>query len=83
MPLYMDVHHHVPGLTAEAVAKAHEADVATQEKYGVKYHKYWFDEGSGKVFCLVEAPNKEAAIAVHREAHGLVADEITEVKEGA
>lgn len=41
-----------------------------------------FDEGTGKVFCLVEAPNKEAAIAVHREAHGLVADEITEVKEG-
>jgi hypothetical protein len=48
----------------------------------VKYHKYWFDETSGKVFCLVEAPSKEAAEAVHREAHGLLADEITEVKEG-
>ena len=83
MPLFMDVHHHVEGLTAEAVAGAHQADLATQEKYGVKYLQYWFDEGSGKVFCLVEAPNKEAAIAVHREAHGLVADEITEVKEGA
>ena len=47
------------------------------------YHRYWFDEGSGKVFCLVEAPTKEAAEAVHREAHGLVADEITEVQEGA
>ena len=74
MPLFMDVHHHVEGLTAEAVAGAHQADLATQD---------WFDEGSGKVFCLVEAPNKEAAIAVHREAHGLVADEITEVQEGA
>ena len=83
MPLFMDVHHHIEGLTAEAVAGAHQADLATQEKYGVTYHKYWFDEGSGKVFCLVEAPDKEAAIAVHREAHGLVADEITEVKEGA
>ena len=83
MPLFMDVHHHIEGLTAEAVAGAHQADLATQEKYGVTYHKYWFDEGSGKVFCLVEAPNKEAAMAVHREAHGLVADEITEVKEGA
>jgi hypothetical protein len=31
----------------------------------------------------VEAPSKEAAIAVHREAHGMVADEIFEVKEGA
>jgi hypothetical protein len=82
MPLYMDIHHHVDGLTAEAVADAHQADLKTQEKYGVKYLRYWFDEGTGKVFCLVEAPNKEAATAVHREAHGLVADEIIEVKEG-
>lgn len=49
----------------------------------MKYHRYWFNEGTGEVFCLVEAPNKEAAEAVHREAHGLVADEITEVQEGA
>jgi hypothetical protein len=44
--------------------------------------KYWYDEGSGRVFCLVNAPNKEAAVSVHREAHGLLADEIIEVKEG-
>jgi hypothetical protein len=78
----MDEHKHVEGLTAEAVAGAHQRDLETQGKYGVKYHKYWFDETSGKVFCLVEAPSKEAAEAVHREAHGLLADEITEVKEG-
>ena len=83
MPLYMDVHHHVEGLTAEAVEGAHQRDLEVQEKYGVKYLKYWFDEATGKVFCLVEAPSKEAANAVHREAHGLVADEITEVQEGA
>ena len=82
MPLFMDVHEHIEGLTADAVAKAHQADLATQEKHDVKYHRYWFDEATGKVFCLVEAPNKEAAIAVHREAHGLVADELVEVKEG-
>ena len=63
MPLYMDEHKHVEGLTAEAVAGAHKRDVETQAKYGVKYHKYWFDKGSGKVFCLVEAPSKEAAAA--------------------
>ena len=83
MPLFVDVHHHVEGLTAEAVAGAHQKDLETQDRHGVNYLKYWFDEGSGKVFCLVEAPSKEAAEAVHREAHGLVADEITEVKEGA
>ncbi|HXA42984.1 MAG TPA: DUF4242 domain-containing protein [Candidatus Solibacter sp.] len=83
MPLYMDHHHKVDGLTADAVAGAHKADLETQEKYGVNYLKYWFDEGTGAVFCLVEAPNKEAAMAVHKEAHGLVADDITEVKEGS
>ena len=83
MPLYMDVHHHVEGLTADAVAGAHERDLAVQGKHGVKYLRYWFDEDSGKVFCLVNAPSKEAAAEVHREAHGLVADEITEVEEGA
>ena len=83
MPRFMDVHHHVEGLTGEAVAGAHQRDLEVQGKYGVDYVQYWYDEGTGKVFCLVDAPDKEAAIAVHREAHGLVADEITEVKEGS
>ncbi len=82
MALFMDIHQHVEGLTEDAVAQAHQADLATQEKYGVKYLRYWFDDASGKVFCLVEAPTEEAAIAVHREAHGLVADEIIKVREG-
>jgi hypothetical protein len=83
MPLYMDIHHKVDGLTADAVKQAHASDLQTQEKYGVNYLKYWFDTDSGKVFCLVEAPSKEAAAAVHREAHGLEANEIIEVQEGA
>ena len=83
MPLFMDVHDHVEGLTAEAVAGAHKRDLEVQEKYGVNYVQYWFDEGSGKVFCLVEAPDPAAAEATHREAHGLVADAITPVREGA
>jgi hypothetical protein len=83
MPLFMDVHDHIEGLTAEAVAKAHQADLDTQAKYDVKYLRYWYDERAGKVFCLIEAPSQEAAVAVHREAHGLVADRLVEVKEGA
>ncbi len=82
MALYMDIHQHIEGLTKEAVAQAHAADLKTQEKYGVKYLRYWFDDNTGKVFCLIEAPNKAAAIAVHQEAHGLLADELIEVKEG-
>ena len=82
MPLFMDMHDHVEGLTAEAVAGAHQADLKTQDKHGVKYLQYWFDEKTGRVFCLIDAPSKEAAIAVHREAHGLVADRLIEVVEG-
>jgi hypothetical protein len=83
MPLFMDVHNKVEGLTAQAVAGAHQKDLEIQDAHGVNYLKYWFDEGSGKVFCLVEAPSAEAAITVHREAHGLLPDEITEVQEGS
>ena len=52
------------GITKKAIADAHDKDVETQAKYGVRYLKYWFDEATGKVLCLIEAPNKEAAIAV-------------------
>jgi hypothetical protein len=83
MPLFIDHHRGVKGLTAEAVADAHRKDMQTQHHYGVKYHRYWFNEETGEVFCLAEAPRKEAAEAVHRVAHGLVADEIIEVKEGS
>jgi hypothetical protein len=83
MPLYLDVHHKVPGLTGDGVKDAHAKDLAVQPRHGVQYLRYWYDEGTGKVFCLVRAPSKEAAAAVHREAHGLVADEIIEVTEGS
>lgn len=82
MPLFMDVHRHVPGLTGEAVAAAHQKDLAIQDRYGVRFLRYWYDEATGKIFCLSWAPNREAAISVHRESHGLEADEIYEVQEG-
>ena len=82
MPLYLDVHNKIEGLSTAGAAAAHRKDLEVQTKYGVNYLRYWFDEGTGKVFCLVEAPSKEAAEAVHREAHGMIADEIVEVKEG-
>lgn len=81
MPLYMDIHQKVDGVTEDAVAGAHMKDLELQAKYGVQYKKYWVDESSGTIFCLVEAPDKEAAMRVHREAHGLVADEIYQVSE--
>ena len=82
MPLYLDTHDHVPGLTGEMIAQAHARDLEVQGKYGVSYLRYWYDEATGKVFCLVDSPNPEAATAVHREAHGAVADHFQEVTEG-
>jgi hypothetical protein len=82
MPLFMDIHHRVEGATARDVADAHMRDVQTQQKYEVNYRNYWFNESTGRIFCLVEAPDQEAAARVHREAHGLVADEILPVVQG-
>jgi class 3 adenylate cyclase len=79
MPTYMDIHE-VHGMTAEAVANAHASDLEVQKKYGVNYLKYWVNESCGKAFCLVDAPNAEAANHVHREAHGMVAEKIIEVQ---
>ena len=83
MPLYLDVHNIEGGVAMDDVAKAHMADLEKQAAHDVKYLKYWVDEAQGKIFCLVEAPNAEAAHTVHKEAHGLVADDIYEVKEGS
>ena len=81
MSLFMDVHNIEGGVSVSDVAAAHEQDLATQGDYGVRYQRYWVDEEAGKIFCLVEAPDAEAANTVHREAHGLVADEIYAVSE--
>jgi hypothetical protein len=83
VPLFMDMHDIVGGVTMEDVAKAHLADLKTQVGHDVRYLRYWVAEDNGRVFCLVEAPSAEAAADVHREAHGLVAEHIFRVQEGA
>jgi len=80
MPLFMDVHSNAKGITVDDVVAAHLLDLEAQTKFDTRYLTYWFNEEAGKIFCLVEAPSKDAAIAVHKEAHGLVADELIEVQ---
>lgn len=80
MPTYMDIHEIPGGVSAKDVADAHYKDVAVQEKYGVKYHKYWVNEKAGKVFCLCHAPDAEVAKQVHREAHGLLPNKVIRVE---
>ncbi|MBV9919515.1 MAG: DUF4242 domain-containing protein [Pseudonocardia sp.] len=83
MALFMDVHTLGGPLGLSDAEQAHAADLRTQARYGVNYLRYWVDAECGKIFCLVEAPDAEAAASVHSEAHGLVAAEIYPVTEGA
>jgi hypothetical protein len=82
MALFMDVHNLGGPVGEEDVAKAHAADLQTQDEHGVHYLRYWVNADQGKIFCLVDAPSAEAAATVHQQAHGLVADEIFQVAEG-
>jgi len=81
MPMFIDVHTIEGGVSVTDVAAAHQADLAIQGSHDVNYVRYWVDEEAGKIFCLVEAPDAEAAHRVHSEAHGLVAGEIYQVSE--
>ncbi len=82
MPLFIDVHTLEGPVSAEQAAEAHRADLETQDRYGVNYKQYWVDEKQGRIFCLVEAPDADAAVSVHKEAHGIMADALFEVTEG-
>ena len=79
MPVFMDVHDNLGDVTEEDIQSAHQRDLAVQGKYGVQFLTYWFNSPDGHAFCLVNAPSKEAAIAVHKESHGLVPHKIIEV----
>lgn len=78
MPLFLD-RHNVSDATAKMVADAHQRDLDIQDKHGTKFITYWFDEGRGTAFCLVEAPNKEAVENVHRLAHGQIPSDVIAV----
>lgn len=78
MPLFMDLHI-VPGVTAREVAEAHVLDVKIQDVYCCKAMTYWLDEDKGCVFCLIEAPDKEAVREMHAKAHGLIPNDIIPV----
>jgi class 3 adenylate cyclase len=79
MPIFLD-RHEMKGATAQDVAQAHMRDLEVQSRYSVKYLTYWFDEHRGTAFCLIDAPDAETAQAVHREAHGHVANQIVPVE---
>ncbi len=79
----MDMHTFNDAVTMDDAAKARLADLQIQGKYGVNFLRFWVDERKGKLFCLSEAPSADATTAVHRQAHGLIPDEVYQVQEGS
>ncbi|MEP6676606.1 MAG: DUF4242 domain-containing protein [Ferruginibacter sp.] len=80
---FLDVHQLGAGkVTAAAVAAAHAKDLAVQKKYGVNFINYWVDEKVGTIFCLSQAPDSNAVIRTHKDAHGLLPAYVLEVKQG-
>jgi len=81
--LYLDIHELGAGkVTAADVAGAHEKDLAVQDKYGVNLINYWVDEKKGTVICLAQAPDSNALINTHKEAHGLIPLRVAKIKQG-
>ena len=76
MPIYLDRHEDLGGLSAVEVAAAHMRDLAVQDTYGVNYLTFWFDHDRQKSWCLVDAPSAEVAASVHAEAHGILANRV-------
>jgi hypothetical protein len=81
--LFLDIHELGAGnVTAEAVAEAHEKDLAAQEKHGVSFINYWVDTNAGTVVCLSEAADSASVVATHKEAHGLIPVSVQKVSQG-
>jgi hypothetical protein len=83
LPYFIDVHNIGPGKVQYTdVAAAHEKDLAAEWKHGVNFHMYFVNEDSGKIYCLSQARNANSIYETHKEAHGLVPDEIMTVSQG-
>lgn len=82
MPLYMDFHKLDSSIVSkEEMKKFHDEDLAMQERFGVYELKYWVNLEAKNLFCLAQAPNKEAFNNVHKNSHGRTACNIIEVSE--
>lgn len=81
MPIYMDFHDVPKGITAKHVAEMHQADLKIEHKYNCRGLTYWCDERRQTAFCLIEAPNEQAIIDLHTEAHGDIPQRIIEVND--
>ncbi len=79
MPIFMDRHTTPPGVTLTQALQMHDLDLAAQKQFHCNCLTFWMDPERRFVSCLIDAPNKEAVIAMHRAAHGDLPEVITDV----
>ena len=78
MPIFMD-RHELQGATQQDVAEAHLKDLQVQDRFGVRFLTYWFDEQRASGFCLIDAPDKDAAVRAHQASHDNLPTDVIEV----
>ncbi|HVS95854.1 MAG TPA: DUF4242 domain-containing protein [Puia sp.] len=77
---YLDIHEFASAVSPADVAAAHQKDLAVEGKQGVNFINYWVS--GNMVVCLSQAPDADAVIETHREAHGLLPSKVIKVTPG-
>jgi class 3 adenylate cyclase len=80
MPFFMDRHDVEEPLSPKELAMAHLHDIIIQEEHECKVLTYWRSNDHKSAFCLIQAPSAEKLKNLHAASHGLVPNEIIEVK---
>ena len=75
MPKFIDSHK-LMGMDEETLKKQQSAP---RDEFGVKHINLLYNKEEDKLFCLLDAPNKEA-VEKHHEKAGVKPDFIIEVK---
>jgi hypothetical protein len=78
MPEYMDVHRNMKGITPEQLMETHQKDLEVQNQENANFKQAWGDPETGIVFCLSDAPSKEAVMRTHDRA-GHPTEEVYEI----
>ena len=75
MPKFLDVHS-LNGLQEETLRKLQQSPI---DEFGITHNNLMYNKGEDKLFCLLDAPNKEAVENHHHKA-GVKCEWIMEVK---
>jgi hypothetical protein len=75
MPKFLDAHK-MGDLDEEALKKAQQSP---PDEFGITHENIMYNENEDKLYCLLNAPNKDA-VQKHHGKFGLNCEWITEVK---